>query len=84
MLLVQTSDVLVHPWTLLSLYCAAVSNVPVACVRVEGGGYDFAREREHLHRLSDRLGAADLAQLASVLVVAGVPRQSMPIIAEVQ
>ena len=68
-LLLQTRDVLLRPWTLLALYRAYAAGVPIICVLVEGAGYDFGAARQHLLRLEDSLDAAALGEMATALAV---------------
>ena len=68
-LLLQTREVLLQPWTLLALYRAYAAGVPIICVLVEGAGYDFGAARQHLLRLEDSLDAAALGEMATALAV---------------
>jgi hypothetical protein len=66
-ILVQTRSVLMHPWPLLATYYAALAEVPLICVVVDEGGYDFGRVEHHLGHLNERLDAAALEQMSSVM-----------------
>jgi len=66
-LLLQTPSVLMQPWALLSMYRAALTGVPVVCVAVAEGGYDFGEAKLHLEHLSERLDAPALEQISDEL-----------------
>jgi hypothetical protein len=66
-ILLQTSMVLLHPWPLLAAFHAAVVGVPLACVSVADSGYDFDSVEYHLRHLDERLDAAELEHMSSVL-----------------
>ena len=67
LLLLQTGRVLSRPWVLLATYRAIFCNVPIVCVQVANGGYDFAHARIHLEQLDDHLSATEHEQLTAVL-----------------
>ena len=67
LLLVQSKGVLSHPWPLISTYLASRNHVPIICVKVEGGGYDFAGAQDHLTHLMERLDAECVRQVSRVL-----------------
>jgi transcriptional regulator of heat shock response len=48
--------------------------MPIACVVVDGSGYDFGSVKQHLEQLSERLDAASLEQLTTVLSQLSPPR----------
>jgi len=73
-LLLQTRGVLSQPWALLAAYRVALVGLPMACVVVNGGGYDFGGAKEHLEHLSERLDAASLEQLTTALSQLSPPR----------
>lgn len=69
-LLVQTEHVLSDPYALLHLYCALCSDLPIVCVNVEGGGYDFQDAGTYLGALATRLDEkkpGGLAKLTGLL-----------------
>jgi hypothetical protein len=76
LLLVLTKSVLERPWVLLELYEAISRSLPVLCVHVVGGGYDFASAAAYLNDLETQLGDRDapaLDELRSKLGERGVP-----------
>jgi hypothetical protein len=73
-ILLQTSTVLMHPWPLLATYHASLAGVPLVCVAVAEGGYEFGAMEHHLKHLSERLDQAALQQMASVLAGWTPPR----------
>jgi hypothetical protein len=66
-ILLQTRSVLKEQWPLLATYIAARSEVPIICVVIAGGGYDFATAEDHLAHLNERLDAAVLSSMSDVL-----------------
>jgi hypothetical protein len=66
-ILLQTSAVLKHPWPLLAAYHADLASVPLVCVSVSAGGYEFGAVEHHLMHLSEQIDPAALEQMASVL-----------------
>ncbi|KAL1519101.1 hypothetical protein AB1Y20_003366 [Prymnesium parvum] len=67
-LLLQTSCVLHGSGTLLQLYEAILQQVPILCVILARGGYDFIKARSHLASLADSLEAKQLASLRRLLL----------------
>jgi len=65
-LLVQTEHVLSDPYALLHLYCALCSDLPIVCVNVEGGGYDFQDAGTYLGALATRLDEKNPGGLAKL------------------
>lgn len=74
-LLVQTRGVLSQTFALLATYVADLHGVPVCCVTVRGGGYDFDGARDHLEHLDERLNAEAIAQLGHTLSRLQPPQQ---------
>jgi hypothetical protein len=66
-ILLQTSAVLKHPWPLLAAYHADLASVPLVCVSVSAGGYEFGAVKHHRMHLSEQIDPAALEQMASVL-----------------
>jgi hypothetical protein len=75
-LLLQTRDVLSQPWALLAAYRASLASIPITCVVVDGGGYDFDGAKQHLELLSERLDVVSLEQLSAVLSLLSLPSTS--------
>ena len=67
LILLQTHLVLSQPWPLLAAYWASLHGVPIVCVLVEGGGYDFAEAKRHLTALKTRISSRALLQLDQIL-----------------
>jgi len=67
-LLLQTAHVLEQPWVLLSLYRAAICNVPMVCVVVVGSGYEFAEAKGHLTNLEEVLSESARQEVSGALV----------------
>ena len=67
LILLQTHLVLSQPWPLLATYWASLHGVPIVCVLVEGGGYDFAEAKRHLAALETSISSHALQQLDQVL-----------------
>lgn len=65
--LLQTESALAQPQVLLAAYRAALARVPMVCVVVTGGGYDFDDAKEHLDNLETRLGPEACAQIRGTL-----------------
>ena len=71
-LLLQTRSVLRHPVRLLQIFDAvARRKLPVVCVMVQGGGYDFAATKPLLQRLPSELKADEVAALREQLAMDG-------------
>jgi hypothetical protein len=66
-ILLQTTNVLSHPWVLLAAYCACLDNIPLLCVVVEDAGYDFGQARAHLEHLDQNLDSVAREQLKRTL-----------------
>jgi len=64
---VQSSEVLTIPWVLLALFMAAVSRVPIICVRIEHSGYLAEEARQYLEDLQTRLPAAASDEMKAIL-----------------
>jgi len=73
-ILLQTHSVLKHAWPLLAVYQAALADVPIVCVLVAGGGYDFSTVEHHLKHLNKKIDADSLEQMSSVLSEWSPPR----------
>jgi hypothetical protein len=73
-ILLQTRSVLTHAWPLLATYHASLAGVPLVCVVVFGGGYDFGSVKHHVTDLDTRLDAATLEQMSSTLAGWTPPR----------
>ena len=58
LLLLQTAGVFTHPISLLEIYWAIRRGLPIVCLRLEGGSYDFATAQSFLDDLEDNLYAA--------------------------
>ena len=66
-IVLQTQLVLSQPWPLLAAYWASLHGVPIVCVRVEGGGYDFDEAKRHLATLTTSISSSALLQLDQIL-----------------
>jgi len=66
-LLLQTAGVLSELWVLLATFQAHVSGIPVVCVQVQGGGYDFGAVRSSLEGLDGALGEEMRAEMVCAL-----------------
>ena len=51
LMLVQTTNVLRRPSVLLQVFEAIRLGIPILCVNLEGGGYNFSNAKEYLRRL---------------------------------
>ena len=57
LLLLQTAGVFTHPISLLEMYCATRRGLPIVCLRLEGGSYEFEMARPFLQDLESNLNA---------------------------
>ena len=57
LLLLQTAAVLTHPISLLEMYWAIRRGLPIVCLRLEGGSYDFGAVKPFLQDLENNLYA---------------------------
>ena len=73
-LLVLTAKVLESPWVLMEVYTAVRLRLPVLCVHIGGGGYDFAAASSYLGNLASELFSRDpgaLTELRAQLAASG-------------
>jgi len=56
-----------HPWPLLATYHASLAGLPMTCIMVADGGYDFQSVEHHFKHLEERLDAASLEQVSHEL-----------------
>jgi len=72
-MLLQTADVLSHPWALLATYTACVDQIPLLCVVVEDAGYDFGEARAYLEHLEEHLNDEARDQMMQILTLMELP-----------
>ena len=66
LVLLLTKSVLERPWVLMEVYMALRLKLPLLCVHVVGGGYDFASASHYLNNLEAELEQRDKGALGEL------------------
>ena len=55
LVLVLSKHVLERPWVIVEVYEALSRRMPIVCVNIAGGGYDYAQASRYLANLEEEL-----------------------------